>query len=37
MPKCSRETCPGHKEDDLLPFRHLFAAQGGTLLTNADM
>jgi len=36
MPACDWGTCPGHKEDDLLPFTNLFAAQGDRLLTNAE-
>ena len=37
MPTCAKATCPGHKEDDLLPFTHLFKAQGESLMTNAQM
>eukprot|EP00618_Florenciella_parvula_P017248 CAMPEP_0119520276 /NCGR_PEP_ID=MMETSP1344-20130328/36331_1 /TAXON_ID=236787 /ORGANISM="Florenciella parvula, Strain CCMP2471" /LENGTH=749 /DNA_ID=CAMNT_0007558145 /DNA_START=116 /DNA_END=2365 /DNA_ORIENTATION=- len=36
MPTCIHETCPGHKEDDVLPFTGLFSDQSG-LYTNKDM
>mmetsp|Transcript_5413 Transcript_5413/g.16017 ORF Transcript_5413/g.16017 Transcript_5413/m.16017 type:complete len:250 (-) Transcript_5413:31-780(-) len=35
LPSCSLETCPGHKEDDLLPFSDLSDDQEG-LYTNAE-
>ena len=35
MPSCSKETCSGHKEDDLLPFSDLLPDQEG-LYTNAE-
>jgi hypothetical protein len=37
MPKCTTGICPGHKEDDLLPFTDLYKEQGDTLLTNAEL
>lgn len=36
MPTCSKTECPGHKEDDLLPFKKLFPQQKDTLYTNAE-
>jgi hypothetical protein len=36
MPKCTTGICPGHKEEDLLPFTDLFKEQGDTLLTNGE-
>lgn len=33
MPKCKKETCPGHKADDLLPFEGLMSHQE-SLYTN---
>mmetsp|Transcript_24930 Transcript_24930/g.29454 ORF Transcript_24930/g.29454 Transcript_24930/m.29454 type:complete len:652 (+) Transcript_24930:87-2042(+) len=36
MPTCSKGTCSGHKEDDLLPFTDLYHEQGSTLLTNSE-
>ena len=36
MPTCSRGTCPGHKEDDLLPFKTLLKDQDQEF-TNAEM
>mmetsp|Transcript_19502 Transcript_19502/g.25262 ORF Transcript_19502/g.25262 Transcript_19502/m.25262 type:complete len:635 (+) Transcript_19502:47-1951(+) len=35
MPHCYKETCPGHKEDDVLPFANL-VEDGPTLFTNAE-
>jgi len=35
MPECYEATCPGHNEDDLLPFEDLFPGQRG-LVTNAE-
>lgn len=37
MPHCVKDTCPGHREDDLLPFTHLYEEQGEGFLTNAQM
>lgn len=36
IPTCEYATCPGHRENDLLPFRHLFEAQGERLLSNGE-
>jgi hypothetical protein len=27
LPKCKEDTCPGHREDDVLPFKNLVAGQ----------
>ena len=35
LPTCSRETCPGHKEDDLLEFENLYDGQDH-LFTNRE-
>jgi len=37
MPTCVKDTCPGHKEDDLLPFTKLYKDQGPDFLTNAQL
>lgn len=37
MPTCTKGICPGHKEDDLLSFTHLYKGQGDKLLSNAEM
>lgn len=37
MPTCTKGICPGHKEDDLLPFADLTAEQGETLLSNIEL
>jgi hypothetical protein len=37
MPTCTWETCSGHRADDLLPFTHLYPAQGDRLLSNAEL
>lgn len=36
MPTCSKGSCPGHKEDDLLPFKKLFPSQGDKEYTNKE-
>ena len=36
MPTCEFATCTGHREVDLLPFKHLFKAQGERLLSNGE-
>ena len=36
MPSCSKGTCPGHKAEDTLPFKHLVDGQGSSLFTNAE-
>jgi len=35
LPTCVRETCPGHKEDDVLPFAGLLESEQ-TLYSNAE-
>jgi hypothetical protein len=37
MPKCVHDTCPGHRENDLLPFTKLYKGQGDKLITNAEL
>jgi len=36
MPTCSKGSCPGHKEDDLLPFKKLFPSQKDKEYTNKE-
>ena len=36
LPSCSKETCPGHREYDVLPFKNLIKEQS-TLYTNLEM
>ncbi|KAJ8610812.1 hypothetical protein CTAYLR_006440 [Chrysophaeum taylorii] len=36
MPKCVPATCPGHREDDLLPFDNLFPGAEPRVFTNAE-
>jgi hypothetical protein len=37
MPTCVKDTCPGHREFDLLPFTKLYKEQGEQLITNAEL
>ena len=34
LPTCAKETCPGHKGDDLLPFADLMDSQDGLYTNN---
>jgi len=36
LPTCTMETCPGHREDDVLPFKHLVEGQD-KMYTNREI